>query len=579
MIRAAIYCRVSTDKQEKEGTSLETQEEACRAYASERLYVLTAAPFLDTFTGSVWRKRPGLSALRKIIREGSIDVVIVHAVDRLSRNVGHLAILVDEAEEHNVRLEFVTEKLDDTPEGKLMMSLRGYVAEVEREKIISRSKAGREARARGGKPIPGGSEPLGLKWIWEPVRGKPGEHSRFTVAGYEPDPAKAGLAWRIFKDVANGVSATKLAEVFNQEGIPTQKGGARWHATTIRAIVRNPIYKGEYQALRRQYEMEKGKRNSGKDRPESERVRIPDVAPALVSPELWQAANDQLALNRTESRRPGIPRETYLLRAGFIRCGYCGGSIVADRMISHGKTIIPRYRCTPMNKYQFGCPGGGSITQRELDAAVWDRVKAIRLHPEILLREIEQQVAQDDTTEADVAAINGRLAQIEREISKTSRIIAQLDEDVSGDFIGKLNLLGREKKALIADRCEVEERRADLVAGQTLLEQLWQQVDQGMDNAETELANLSYQEKRQLLHRLGVKVKLWKKDHEPRYEITTAIAIREFDPTSETIPEPQPMPGNEHWSRVIPADIDLGPIANRVKADSTSTSCSVPCTT
>src|SRR5688500_17541249 len=97
--RAVIYCRVSTSKQEEDGTSLGTQEAACRAYCAERGYEVVGA-FSDTYTGAEYRQRPGLSAVRERVRAAGADRVVSFAIDRLSRNQAHLAILDEEALDH-----------------------------------------------------------------------------------------------------------------------------------------------------------------------------------------------------------------------------------------------------------------------------------------------------------------------------------------------------------------------------------------------------------------------------------------------------------------------------------------------
>src|SRR5215217_3402798 len=136
--RAAIYVRVSTSAQEDEGTSLDTQEARCRSYAEHHGYQITDI-YRDVFTGAQYRERPGLSALREQVRAGAVDVVLAYALDRLSRNQAHLAILAEEVEDHGGRLEFVTEDFEDSAVGKFIRSAKSFAAEVEREKIGERS--------------------------------------------------------------------------------------------------------------------------------------------------------------------------------------------------------------------------------------------------------------------------------------------------------------------------------------------------------------------------------------------------------------------------------------------------------
>ncbi len=135
MTRVAIYTRVSTTRQEDEGTSLATQEAQCRAYAGQHGWTVVGV-WTDIHTGSDLFERRQLTALREAMRRREIDAVIAYALDRLTRNQAHLGLILSEAEHSGVIVELVTERLEDTPEGRLLQSVRGFVAEMERIKIV-----------------------------------------------------------------------------------------------------------------------------------------------------------------------------------------------------------------------------------------------------------------------------------------------------------------------------------------------------------------------------------------------------------------------------------------------------------
>ena len=83
--RAAIYCRVSTDNQER-NTSLDSQEEACRQYARGLGYTVAEEHVLrETHSGAELWERPQLTQVRKAVKAGEVDALIAYAVDRLSR--------------------------------------------------------------------------------------------------------------------------------------------------------------------------------------------------------------------------------------------------------------------------------------------------------------------------------------------------------------------------------------------------------------------------------------------------------------------------------------------------------------
>ena len=127
MVRAAIYTRVSTDRQEDEGSSLDTQSARCRDYCAARGYGIVAT-ISDTWTGSQYRERPGLTQLRELVRSRQVDVVVAYAIDRLSRNQAHLYILAEEFGDHECRLEFVTESFEDSAVGRFLRSAKAFAA-------------------------------------------------------------------------------------------------------------------------------------------------------------------------------------------------------------------------------------------------------------------------------------------------------------------------------------------------------------------------------------------------------------------------------------------------------------------
>ena len=116
-VRALVYSRVSTDAQERDGTSLDTQERACVEYAQAKSWTVVEC-IRDTASGSNL-DRPGIERVRQLLRQGFVDVVLAYAVDRLSRNQIHIAVLLDDIEKVGATLEFVTEDFENTPVGRL----------------------------------------------------------------------------------------------------------------------------------------------------------------------------------------------------------------------------------------------------------------------------------------------------------------------------------------------------------------------------------------------------------------------------------------------------------------------------
>ncbi|HIM17360.1 MAG TPA: recombinase family protein [Dehalococcoidia bacterium] len=148
-MRAVIYSRVSTDAQERDGTSLETQERECMAYAQAHRWDVIEC--ISEAASGYTLERPGMERVRSLLQQGSVDIVLSYEVDRLSRNQNITGVLLDETERAGARLDFVPEDFEDTAVGKFILEARAFVAEVERGKIAERTMRGKLERARAGK--------------------------------------------------------------------------------------------------------------------------------------------------------------------------------------------------------------------------------------------------------------------------------------------------------------------------------------------------------------------------------------------------------------------------------------------
>jgi len=144
MKRAALYLRVSALEQHPE-----TQLHDLRGLAAQRGFEIVHE-YTDRLSGAK-AKRPGLEQLLGDARRGQFDVVLVWAFDRIARSVRHFLEVLDEL--NHLGLEFVSfrENVDTGgPLGRAMVVIIGAIAELERNLIIERVRAGmRRARLEG----------------------------------------------------------------------------------------------------------------------------------------------------------------------------------------------------------------------------------------------------------------------------------------------------------------------------------------------------------------------------------------------------------------------------------------------
>jgi DNA invertase Pin-like site-specific DNA recombinase len=151
MKRAALYARVSTPDQH-----LETQLLDLREMAKQRGYEVFRE-YTDQISGTK-SKRPGLDQLLTDARRHRFDIVLVAAFDRVARNVRHFLEALDELNHMNLEFLSLRENLDaGGPLGRAMVVIVGAIAQVKRQAIVERVKAGmRRARLEGrqiGRPL------------------------------------------------------------------------------------------------------------------------------------------------------------------------------------------------------------------------------------------------------------------------------------------------------------------------------------------------------------------------------------------------------------------------------------------
>src|SRR5580700_8004950 len=142
--RAAIYTRVSCGDQHPE-----TQLYDLRELAKQRRYEIVHE-YTDTISGTR-SKRPGLDQLLADARRHRFDIVLVSAFDRVARNVRHFLEVLDELNHLGIEFVSLRENIDTGgPLGRAMVVIVGAIAQVERQAIVERVKAGmRRARLEG----------------------------------------------------------------------------------------------------------------------------------------------------------------------------------------------------------------------------------------------------------------------------------------------------------------------------------------------------------------------------------------------------------------------------------------------
>jgi site-specific DNA recombinase len=384
MKKAAIYCRVSTEDQEKEGTSLQTQLEACLKYCQAKGYDV-AYHFSETYSG-LSIERPELDKLRELVRTKAIDVVVCHCLDRHSRNATQGVILRDELDKHHVLLESVTEDIGKTPLGEAITFLRGTFSQLEVEKIRERTMRGRRARAKEGKLPTGGLNLYGYVYNKETSKRR-----------INPDEAQV-IRQMVDYVLKYRLSLNEVCRRLMSGNILAPKGGQKWSRATVGRILSNEVYTGTTYCMKMKAVEPKNstrvkrqhKNTARKLLPKEEWLPLPgDTTPQIITPDEFEDIRAQLARNRELS--PRNQKHQYLLRS-FLHCHECGRKYYGTPV--HGKRY---YRCSGRSSVlSFGQPcDSGMINADQIEAKIWDLVIGNITNPDEMIKANCNQSGED----------------------------------------------------------------------------------------------------------------------------------------------------------------------------------------
>lgn len=360
---ALIYCRVST-KRLGEGTSLDSQRDACAALAASLGYRV-ARVTEEVHSGADLFSRPKLMRDRADIRAGKFRAVVAYSVDRLTRSDTHLALISAGCERAGCCLIFVSGDSGDFSSRRD----EAYAAGVERKSIAERMHRGRMAKLRGGRPSFTGFSLYGYR----------ADRERGVYVVHEPE---AAIVRRVFSLYASGRGMHSIASLLNREGVPAPKAayrsGARWRSATVSLLVNCPSYKGE--------EYRGRARSSGGERlwvPKSDWIKMPDgVRPPIVSPDLWDEC--QRAIRARSARMNNKVGQPSLLR-GHLFCSECGAGMIRNHF-KRDKYEYLKYRCGSRGlPFKTDCRGEG-VSLAALDEWAWAAVKKIVMAEEALRR-------------------------------------------------------------------------------------------------------------------------------------------------------------------------------------------------
>lgn len=238
-LRAVLYLRMSMDRT-GEGAGLDRQDQACRALALARGWdvIDVIDDTISATTARLW-DRPGWQRVVKMIENGEVDVIVAWHLDRVTRSMKDLEVLIELAIDKGIGLATATGDIDLTTDvGRMVARILAAVAAAETERKAERQILATDQRVAQGRQ----------QWIRRPF-------------GYELDgtlrEAEAAAVKQAYEDVLNGKALTTIAREWNELGFTTSAPTAeearprldrkqsydpsgRWSNVAVRLVLRSP---------------------------------------------------------------------------------------------------------------------------------------------------------------------------------------------------------------------------------------------------------------------------------------------------------------------------------------------------
>ncbi len=500
-MRAAIYARVSTERQGRDQT-IDSQLDALRRWAAAHGHELKDVHvYIDEGYSGARLDRPALDRLRDAAHEGEFEVVGVYSPDRLARRYAYQILLLEELRKAACEVEFIERPISDDPHDQLLLQIQGAIAEYERAVLAERFRRGKLQKARDGQWV-GGQGSYGYRYV--PRRdGVPGH---LEIDDDEAAVVRMLYRWLIDERMTVRQIIKRLAA-----GPWRPRNGKRiWSNAVVHRILSDPLYAGTAYANRFAHVAPRKPRCTGpragtpscrKPRPREEWIAVP--VPAIIDAVTYQAASEQLARNSALSFRNNT-RNDYLLRClltcrtcGFAMCGVtssgAGGRRRHRYYICHGKDTLARDRDRP-------CPQPRTRVE-ELDAAVWDHIKRLLDDPATLAAQFEERARQADALDAGADAAGQKCEALLRRLDREEqRLIDAYQAEVIDldELQRRREQIGGRRLVLTAQRDQEQRLRCE----RQTAKEVWTDLKAFCERVRSRLEEATFAEKQRILQLL-----------------------------------------------------------------------------
>ena len=401
--RAALYARVSSERQAEKDLSIPAQLKALRDFATRRGWTVQTE-YVDEARSARSADRPQFQEMISAARQkkAPFDCILVWKLSRFARNREDSIIYKKLLRKHGVEVVSINEQIDDSPSGQLLEGIIEVIDEFYSANLSHDTIRGMKENAQRGF-LNGSTPPYGF----EKLKVRVGTQDKYKLT---PDKAEAPVVRRMFRLCLENKGAKEIARILNEDGIRTRRGRL-WEINAIHYILRNETYTGVL-IFNRVH------KNSVKavERAAGQEVRVENAHPAIIERDTFRKAQKEIASRSPARIHPRTFSSQYLL-SGLVRCGRCGANMAGCAAKS---SRFFYYACHNRVRRGLAACNAKLVNRDRLEQSVVARIKErvltdenlaqlVRLVNEEINGDREQVGDQLLVKDTQVAALNARL--------------------------------------------------------------------------------------------------------------------------------------------------------------------------
>ena len=561
--RIAIYSRKSrfTGK----GESIENQIEMCRQYIKLQYgekCAENAVVFEDEGFSGGNLERPQFKKMMTEARRNKFSVIVVYRLDRISRNIGDFAKLIEELADLSVSFVSIKEQFDtSSPMGRAMMYIASVFSQLERETIAERIRDNMHELAKTGRWL-GGITPTGYES--EAVEKVTVEGKVKKACKLKIIPDEAQLIKLIFDKFLETNSLTKTDTFLLQNGYKS-KNGIRFSRFSIRGILTNPTYMiadndtyhyltendadlfseeslfdGEHGIMAYNRTLQKASKTNV-IRPINEWIVSVGAHEGLIPGKQWVKAQKLLDQNAAKGYRK--PKSNVALLSGMLFCGNCGDYMrpKLTKAINKDGEQVYKYLCQTKERGHLQCCDSKNLDGNQLDKAVVEEIKKLAEDKSEFMRQLEESkrliLGNKAEYDAEIVRLKLSFEENEKEIGGLVSSLGKASGTSAAEYIVRIIDELHEKNENLKNRIEEIEH---LTENKKLSDIEFDLLSRMLASFKNSFDTMSVEQKRAAL-RAFVKKIIWDGKNVHLYLFGSDIEEIDF-------PELLPINGNENSS-------------------------------